>query len=247
MQTLKFFNGDDIMKRILSLVVAMILCISLMASFAFAEEFVPSIGDKDHPEIVPVGDNVIAQIIGGDGAVVSDVEPGCLVITPVSEANTSTDIPADAKDTLLDVYEQLTNGSMELPYGSDVNPDDMVIRDLFDLSFLCQEHPEMLANGNVLQVTFDLGVSAGDTVVAMVYVGGQWVEVELINNGDGTVTCLFSDICPVVFAVKQTETPPQTGDFGGNDILMWSLLMVASVVAFVVCIVVYRKKVANQG
>ena len=234
------------MKRILFLIVAMTLCISVFTSAVFAEEFVPSIGDKDHPEIVPVGGDVIGQIIGADGAVISEVGSDCLVITPVSEANSSTEIPADAKDTLLDVYEKLSNGSMSLPYDSSVNPDDMVIRDLFDLSFLCTDHPEMLNNGGTLKVTFDLGVSAGDTVVAMVYVGGQWVEVELSNNGDGTVTCFFSQICPVVFSVKQTETPPQTGDFSGNDILMWSILMALSAVALVVCVVVYRKKTAHN-
>ncbi len=235
------------MKRILSLIVALTLCVTLLASFAFAEDFVPSIGDKDHPDIVPVEGDVIGEIIDDAGTVVSEVDTGCLVITPVSEANTSTEIPEDARETLLDVYDQLTNGSMELPYDDSVNPDDMVIRDLFDLSFLCEDHPEMLDNGNMLRVTFDLGVSAGDTVVAMVYVDGAWIPVELINNGDGTVTCLFSQVCPVVFSVKQTETPPQTGDFSGNNILLWALLMVGSVVAFVVCIVVYRKKIAHHN
>ncbi len=235
------------MKRILSLIVAMTLCVALLSSFAFADEFVPSIGDKDHPEIVPVEGDVIGEIIDDNNQVISEVDTGCLVVTPVSEANTSAEIPEDARQTLLDVYEQLSNGSMELPYDSSVNPDDMVIRDLFDLSFLCEEHPEMLENGNAFRVTFDLGVAAGDTVVAMVYVNGEWINVELINNGDGTVTCLFEQICPVVFSVKQTETPPQTGDFSGNSILMWALLMCGSAVAFVVCIVIYRKKVANHN
>ncbi len=235
------------MKRILSLIVVMTLCISLLASFTFAEDFVPSIGDKDHPEIVPVGGDVIGQIVDPSENPISDVDSGCLVITPVSEANSSTEIPEEARETLLDVYEQLSNGSMNLPYDSTVNPDDMVIRDLFDLSFLCEDHPAMLENGNTLKLTFDLGVSAGDTVVAMVYVDGQWIEVELINNGDGTVTCFFTDVCPVVFSVKQTETPPQTGDYSGNDILLWALLMAGSVVAFVVCIVVYRKKLGKQN
>ncbi len=235
------------MKRILSLIVAMTLCVSLLASFAFAEDFVPSIGDKDHPEIVPVEGDIIGQIIGDDDQIISDVDSGCLVITPVSEANTSTEIPDEARDTLLDVYDQLSNGSMELPYDSSLNPDDMVIRDLFDMSFLCEEHPEMLESGGTLKITFDLGVAAGDTVVAMVYVDGEWITVELINNGDGTVTCFFDQVCPVVFAVKQTETPPQTGDFSGSDILLWALLMAGSAVAFVVCIVIYRKKVARHN
>lgn len=235
------------MKRILSLMIVVTLCMSLLASYTFASDFVPSIGDKDHPEIVPVGGDVIGQIVSPDGTVVDDVDTGCLVVTPVSEANSSTEIPEEARETLLDVYEQLSNGSMELPYDNSVNPDDMVIRDLFDLSFLCQEHPEMLENGNTLKLTFDLGVSAGDVVVAMVYVNGEWIEVELINNGDGTVTCFFSEVCPVVFSVKQTETPPQTGDFSGNEILLWVLLMTGSLVAFVVCVVVYRKKASKQN
>lgn len=234
------------MKRIMFLIVAMTLCISLLASAVFAEDFVPSIGGKDHPEIVPVGGDVIGQIIGADGAVISDVQSGCLVITPVSEANSSSEIPADAKETLLDVYEKLSNGSMTLPYDSSVNPDDMVIRDLFDLSFLCTEHPEMLNNGGTLKITFDLGVTAGDTVVAMVYVDGKWVQVDLTNNGDGTVSCFFNQVCPVAFAVKQTETPPYTGDFGGNDIAIWSVLMAVSAVALIVCVVFYRKKVAHR-
>ncbi len=235
------------MKRILSLIVALTLCVSMLASFAYAEEFVPSIGDKDHPEIVPVEGDVIGQIIADGDQVVSDVDSGCLVVTPVSEANTSTEIPEDARDTLLEVYEELSNGSMELPYDSSLDPDDMVIRDLFDLSFLCEDHPEMLANGGILKITFDLGVAAGDTVVAMVYVDGEWITVELVNNGDGTVTCFFEQICPVAFSVKQTETPPQTGDYSGNSILLWALLMVGSVVAFVVCLAIYRKKVVHHN
>ncbi len=233
------------MKRVLSLVIVMTLCISLLASFAFASDFVPSIGDKDHPEIVPVGGDVVGQIVAPDGTVVDDVETGCLVVTPVSEANSSTEIPEEARETLLDVYEQLSNGSMELPYDSSVNPDEMVIRDLFDLSFLCQEHPQMLADGNTLKVTFDLGVSAGETVVAMVYVDGQWVNVELINNGDGTVTCFFSSVCPVVFSVRENALPPQTGDTATDSMIMWAAILGTAVVALVVVLVVYRKKFSN--
>ena len=235
------------MKRILSLIVAMTLCISLLASFAFAEDFVPSIGDKDHPEIVPAENGSAAQIVDNGGAVVSDVEADCLVITPVSEAASSADISAEARDTLLDVYEKLSNGSMTLPYDSSLNPSDMVIRDLFDLSFLCQDHPEMLANGNHLKVTFHLGVAPGDTVVSMAYVDGQWITVKLENNGDGTVSCYFEQLCPVVFAVKQTETPPQTGDFSGNHMILWAVLMAGSLVALVACVVIYRKKTARSN
>ena len=230
------------MKRIISLITVIALCMSLLLCFASAAEFVPSIGDKDHPEIVPGPGDSIAEIIDEGGEVIDEVDEGCMVITPVSEADESGDIPDEAREELLDVYDQLVNGDMTLPYGDEVDPEDMVIRDLFDVSFICDEHPEMMDNGGKLRVTFDMGVSAGDTVICMVYVDGQWMPVELINNGDGTVTCLFTDICPVVFSVKQSETPPDTGDYMSNSATMWIVIMAMSLVALVACVVIYRKK-----
>ena len=235
------------MKRILSLITVFALCMSLLVCVASAADFVPSIGDKDHPEIIPNPDGSIAEIIDGNGAVQDVVGNDCLIITPVSEAGTSTDIPEDAKEELLDVYEQLSNGGMNLPYDESVNPEDMVIRDLFDLTFLCEEHPEMLDEGGKLRVNFDLGVQAGDTVICMVYVDGQWLPVELVNNGDGSVTCLFTDVCPVVFAVKQSETPPDTGDYLGNSAALWIGLMVISAAAIVAFALVYGKKIRKEN
>ena len=134
---------------------------------------------------------------------------------------------------------------MELPYDSSVNPDDMVIRDLFDLSFLCEEHPEMLENGNTLKITFDLGVSAGDTVIAMVYVDGQWIPVELINNGDGTVTVVYEDhFCPNAFAVKQGvgTGAPQTGDDNGSQLVVWGSVFGACVLGLIAVVIVFARK-----
>ncbi len=230
------------MKRIISLITVIAFCMSLLFCVASAADFVPSIGDKDHPEIIPEPDGSIAQIVDTDDTVIDVVGSDCLIITPVSEADTSAQIPTDAKQELLDVYDQLVKGEMTLPYDDSVDPDDMVIRDLFDLSFLCDEHPEMLDNGGKLRVNFDLGVQAGDTVICMVYVDGQWVPVELFNNGDGSVTCLFTDVCPVVFAVKQSETPPDTGDHLGGSVALWISLMVLSAGAIVAFAVVFGKK-----
>ena len=235
------------MKRILSLIVAVALCLSLTASFAFAAEFVPSIGDKDHPEIVPDGDGSVGQIVGEGGGIISNLDDGCIIITPVSGANSSEDIPEDAKENLLDLYEGLVDGSIQVPYDPSIDPDDMVIRDLIDISFDCDEHPGLLEDGGVLQLTFDLGVAPDDNVVVMVYVDGEWINVELINNGDGTVTCFFNQLGAVVFAVQQSEAPPQTGDFSGNNVIMWAVLMAVSAIALVVCVVVYRRKIADKG
>lgn len=238
------------MKRLLSKFVVFALCLTLVLSCVCANEFVPSIGDKDHPEIVPESDGSFAVIVDNNGQIADVVDESCLVITPVSEANTSAEIPQASRGILLNIYKGLTDGSMELPYeqvDSSIDPDQMVIRDLFDLSFLCEEHPEMLENGHFLRATFDLGVAAGEVVVVMVFVDGQWVSVEAINNGDGTVTCLFSQVCPVAISVRRSVTPPQTGDNGGQSIILWSVVMLLCAAAIVACAVIYRKKFAKRN
>ena len=104
----------------------------------------------------------------------------------------------------------------------------------------------MLANGGQLELTFDLGVSSGETVVCMVYVNGEWIPVELVNNGDGTVTCLFSQICPVVFCVRENAIPPQTGDTTTDSMIIWAVIMGSAIVALAVVLVIYRKKFSKN-
>ncbi len=51
-------------------------------------------------------------------------------------------------------------------------------------------------------MTLELGIEADAKLMALVYVDGAWTEVKDVeNNGNGTVTCLFEDICPVAFVV----------------------------------------------
>ena len=71
------------------------------------------------------------------------------MITPVSQVDSSKEIPEDSRALLKQVYAALTDGSMKLPYEKyGLDPAKMVIRDLFDVSFLCTEHPEMLENAS---------------------------------------------------------------------------------------------------
>ena len=73
---------------------------------------------------------------------------------------------------------------------------------------------------------------------------GQWAPVKSVkNNGDGTVTCVFEDICPVAFCVEPhaDANPPKTGDAAGGYMLNWLILLVASAAVVVVLIVNRRK------
>ena len=239
------------MRRIVTLLLVLVLCISL-ACPVFADEFVPSISDKNAPEIVPGKDPDGKPTIGRilkDGEVIDYIYEGCLVVTPVSQAKTSTLIPDAAEELLLDVYAKLNSGAMQLPYekiSSKLDPKKMVIRDLFDASWLCEEHPEMVAPAGVtVELTFDLGVGKNTDVYVMTYKNNAWKPIVSVeNNGDGTVTCVFEDFCPIAFAVQQgSSTPPsQTGDTA--DLTLWIALLAVSALGLV-AVVVFRRKIVR--
>ncbi|MBQ7345292.1 MAG: hypothetical protein IJW45_04425 [Oscillospiraceae bacterium] len=250
------------MKKIIALLTVLMLCAAMVVPASAANEFTPSVSNKPAPEIVPVvdpnGDPAIGEIIDEVQEIIDYVYEPCIVITPVSEATTSTEIPDDAEELLLDVYAKLQSGEMTIDYETlfgGVDNDDMVIRDLFDVTFLCEEHPEMLApTGIVFRVTFDIGVEAGVDVYTTTYKNGEWVPaVSTVNNGDGTVTCLIEDFCPVAFSVEveddePIEPPVQTGDQAGEQLYIWIAIASIALVAVVILSVVYfrgMKKSSN--
>lgn len=249
------------MKKIIALLTVLMLCAAMVVPASAANEFTPSVSNKPAPEIVPVvdpnGDPAIGEIINDIEEIIDYVYQPCIVITPVSGATTSTEIPDDARELLLDVYAKLQSGEMTIPYEDlfeGLDNDDMVIRDLFDVTFSCEEHPAMLApKGVVFRVTFDIGVEAGVDVYTTTYKNGQWVPaVSTVNNGDGTVTCLIEDFCPVAFSVEveddePIEPPVQTGDQAGEQLYIWIAVASIALVAVVILSVVYFRGMKKSG
>ena len=239
------------MKKIICLLVALMLCLSIAApAYAAEDTFVPSISAKDSPELVTFTDDFgnlfIGKILDEEGNVIDNVPQDCLVITPVSQANTSTRIPEAAREMLISVYDQLVAGTMKIPYekvSAELNASNMVIRELLDISWLCEDHPAAVAAKEItIELTFDLGVRAAEDVIVMTYKNGEWNPIKRVeNNGDGTVTCEFDDFCPVSFSVmKEASTnQPQTGD--NMDIALWSTLLAVSFVAIAAMFIFYRK------
>lgn len=183
------------MRKVFALVLAVLICVSL-AGFAVADTFTPSVTYKAAPVLV-------SAFMDGE-----DVED-CVEVTSVQAARKkTTDITQEERDLLIEVYEKLNDGSMTVE-GLD---ESYVIRDLMDISFklACRESAdhgakdEVLAKeGVVLTTVLDLNIGKNVEVVVMAYIDGEWAPIKSVeNNGDGTLTCEFEDICPVLFAVK---------------------------------------------
>ena len=225
------------MRKVICLMAVLLMCLTLvMPAAAAGDTFVPSISYKDGPEITEAEQN---------GKAVT----GCVVVTSLKEAKEkTTDIGQDDRDLLWDVYNKLSDGTMEL----ELDSKKYVVRELVDISFKEQAcvlvphgHEEELKKENTtIEITLDMGIPKGIELKVFVYLEGKWVAVEEVtNNGDGTATCVFEDICPVAFAVEADaiKEVPKTGDEVGANISYWVILLVASFVAVVVLLINRRK------
>lgn len=220
------------MKRFASILFVLVLCVSLAAP-AFAEDiFVPSIGYKDGPIIVEAT------------ADEENVKP-CLTVTSIKGAQEkTTDITQADRDLLLDVYAQLSSGAMKLPLG-DVS---YVVRELVDVSFTatgCQadhDHAKWLAKkGNTATIKFDLGIDAGVEVTVLAYVDGQWIFADSsVNNGDGTLTVVLEDICPVAFVLA--DGPVTQPDDSGSLLWLWILLVVLLLAVLIFFLIFWKRR-----
>lgn len=217
------------MKRVIVILLLLALCLSFLLPAFAAEDFVPSIGYKDGPQIIE------AEMEAQD---VLD----CLIVTSLKGAEEkTTDISQEARDLLLEVYEKLKSGEMKLPAG-----EGFVVRELVDLSWKeedCVEkehtHEEDLKKeGVTVTVKLDLGVTVANELLVYSYHDGQWEQVKEVSiNEDGSITCVFEHFCPVAFTVRQQGGGSQTGDLARQSLTLYGVLMVLSMAAIVVLIV----------
>ena len=173
------------MKKIISLVLVLVMAV------AFA---VPAMA----ADVAPV-----AEFASSPAPVISIVEVEKFILTTVLEAEEcTTEIPQEARDLLIEVYDKMAEGELELPLD-----DTYVVRELVDLSYreqFADEAEELKKEGVTVTITFKIGVGEDAEVAVYSYVDGEWLEaVKVTNNGDGSVTVEFEDICPVAFAVKE--------------------------------------------
>lgn len=232
------------MKKIMSAILALVMVLSMSAMvFAATDDtFVPSITYKGAPEVV------VAQFVEKDKTEL--VPSHCLVITPVAKAHDEMDRLPEAMTLLLDVYNKLNNGTMELPASAlkkaGLEPQSAIIRDLVDITWICEETPshlERLADDEAaLKITFKMkGLEADDPICVLAYKNEQWAPIaEVVNNGNGTITCTFEHLCPVAFVVGP-EGMPETGVAVDSELILWACVLVASTAALAVVVLKRRK------
>lgn len=245
------------MKKLTCLLLALAMCLSIAAPvFATENEgFVPSITYKPSPEIVTVkdenGEEAIGVVRNEKGEVIDYVEHGCLKITPIAHVwDPEVEVPEDVERLLTFVYEELNAERMNIPYekheGLDLEGKNMVIRDLFDARWACEEHRAMIEDKGILfEITFDLGISAETPVYVMTYdeETKEWSPiVETVNNGDGTVTCTFEHLCAIEFSMPVAAANAPIDDATSMPIWPWILILVLAVAAILVIVISKRNK-----
>ena len=213
------------MKRVFSIVLALTMLVALAVP-AFAAEFVGSVEAKPAPSISkPVLKDKDGKEVAVKTAVVS------------LEEALKAEKPEGAAAVLVEAYKQIKEGKATMP------GKDMVVSHLMDVS-VDEATTEALKAGGTVDLTFNIGVKAGVKVAVLTYNDGKWEEVKAVkNNGDGTVTATFAHFCPVAFATS--DAPAKTGDAMGNNMIMWTSVLVLSAAAVVALVVIRRKSAAK--
>lgn len=185
------------MKKIISLVLVLVMAVAFAAP-AMAADVAPTAVFTGSPTEGDAHPIIIVKVDGEE-----DNEVDKFVLSTLHDAQEgTTEIPQEARDLLIEVYDKMAEGELELPLD-----DTYVVRDLVDVSYrerYASEAEELKEEGTTVTITFKLGVGEDAEVAVYSFVGGEWIEaVKVTNNGDGSVTVEFEDICPVAFAVKE--------------------------------------------
>lgn len=256
------------MKKLISLVLALMICMSVTCT-AFATAYTASVENKSAPAVVEIQDEAgniaIATLIGDIPEEIAALVSGeFLVVTAVADAEVSDRIPDASEQVLLEVYNGLQDGTIQVPFAEldEEKADKLVVRDLFDISWTDVEGNDFakhLENEDIsLEMTFAMDVEAEAVVYVMVYKNDTWNQIEKVtNNGDGTITCVFNHLCPVAVIVEADETmdlvnlpaqntesaaSAQPAEASGQNLTLWIVLMAVAAVALVALLASKKRK-----
>ena len=218
------------MKRWMSILTALLICLSLaVPAFAAEVDYVPSITAKPAPELDGTGADAdglpVIEVKDENKEVVHTSPVQHLFITSVAEVmgDDPVAISEEKVEALKEAYTVLDDPDLnifelvpELAEIVEAGVKEMVVMDLFDVTIVNEELEQHLnKDGHTIELTFDVNVPADQAVYVMVFKENKWQLIEsAVNNGDGTVTCVFEHFCPVAILtvppVVAEETEPAT-------------------------------------
>lgn len=189
----------------------------------------------------------------------------CLLITPLAEVVDSTEIPEESRERLQWIYAQILEQGMDFfsdceglledlkaLLGEDATLDDLVVKDLFDVSVLCDPLEAYLnPQGTTVCLDFKTDIAPGTYVTLVSYKGGKWNMIERVEVAeDGSVTCdTFENFCPVAILVEKaavetvaTTVVEDTTVEGGGNLTVWVAAAGASLLAIILAAVAASKK-----
>lgn len=215
------------MKKIFRIAIALMVIFALAVPvFAADDGFVSSATANPAPG-VQEGEPAL-EVKDSKGNVIFTTEVENLIITAIADLADKENlaISAEAAELLQKVYDELTAEDADLAelmpalaelceeLGIDINT--VTITDLFDLTVNDQEFMDYLAEDeHTMKLTLEANVAPDYHVFVLVYVDDEWKLIEsVVNNNDGTIDCVFEEICPVAILTAppavEEETEPAT-------------------------------------
>ena len=262
------------MKKFASLLMAALLMVA-MALPASAVDFTPSVQQKPAPTVETItdasGNQVSAIIQDASGNEVAGVTTDQMSITPCvrrgqcprrDSGAAGSRLRADSErcPSVANLVPDVDVASILQTMGSSSSVEDLVVRDVFDVS-VSGEAAEFLAQeGNAITIRFQLNIAPSSTLLVLHnYEGSNWEVIDddkVVINNDGSVDVTFDSLSPVAFVVDQTETDtsastdddaptsPQTGDSGLPPVAGAGLIALGGI-AIVSAVVVWKKRAQN--
>ena len=252
-------------KRAFGLFLAVVMVLT-MSIPVFAADFTPSVEAKQAPEIAAQkdsqGNDCAAIIYDADGNEIAGVPFGNLIITPISSCENSS---AEIRERLKAAYQQLKSADRLTDLSADLEKivkemfpnlteDDLVIRDLFDVSVTGIYADYLKQEGNYIKIRFKLSEDA-KLLAAVLHniIGSDWETVvndRITRNDDKTVDVVFYDLSPIALLFDAGKlgvdpngpTSPQTGEPEPNN-SVW-VFAAAAVVLAAGCAVVVKRRFA---
>jgi len=252
------------MLKKISVTLVAIAMVAAMAVPAFAADFTSSVTGKSAPETVTTtnssGETVAAIIYDANGKEVASIPVGSLTVTPVSEVKTAN---ASVSKQLTAAYEQLQTTSLDSiapaltdavkTYSPQMTVEDLVVRDLFDVSLDNSAKEQLAKNGNAIKIQFALNLPSDALLLVLHNTEGTAWELiadnKVVRNSDGSVTVEFDSLSPIAFLTDggslatdpNAPTSPQTGY---SETMLWGTVGVGAL-ALAALVLVIRKRATD--